>query len=236
MKNGAFMIISALLLSACSIINIEKGSGTVVRESYNTQAFKELEISSVFDVELVPSDVYRVVIETDDNLQSMVEIENSNGKLSVKMKDGHSIGSKTTGKIFIYLKDLTSITNTSVGNISTSAVLKSSQLYFKNSAVGKTSLQLEAKNIEFENSAVGTTNLTGECDSLKLTNKAVGATNAKGMICNYLQLDNRAVGSTNITVNIEANITNAAVGTLDIYGNAVIKNLNNTAVGRFTKH
>ena len=92
MKIISFLIAVTLLVS-CNSINTEgiSGSGKVTQETYNVGGFKEIDLSVVFDVEIIPSDTEKVVVETDDNLQSLLLVENKNNNLVIKMKPETSI-------------------------------------------------------------------------------------------------------------------------------------------------
>lgn len=236
MKNLFSLITCLVLLSSCSILNSEMGSGNVTKKTYETTTYNSLKLSTVFDVVLIPSESTKVIVETDDNLQQLVLIENNSNSLEVKMKDGYNIGSKTAGKIYVYFKELSSLRNASVGNLTNESILRANSLTIQNNAVGKTTLNITADSLNFENSAVGSTTLTGICRTFVFVNQAVGSSNMKELACDYLDLDNKAVGSTTVCVNKEAKISNSAVGSLDVYGSGVIKEITNNAVGKFTKH
>lgn len=236
MKNLFSLIICALILTSCSILNAEKGSGNVTSENRQVSEFNSLELSSVFDVVLVPSDELKVVVETDDNLQELVVVENSGNTLVVKMKNGTNIAKKTVGKITIYLKEIDRINNSSVGNLENEGVLKSEQLTIENKSVGNMHLNLEVADFVLENCAVGEMNLMGNCKTVKIINKAVGDLNATDLQCDLLDLDNKAVGDASFTVNKETKIKNAGVGSLDIYGKGVVTEITGNSVGKFKKH
>jgi hypothetical protein len=235
----AAVVFSALVfLTSCYSSNAERlsGSGNVTRETHNVSSFNALNLAVVFDVVIIPSDIEEVVVETDDNLQDLVLVENKGDELVVKMKPQANISRKTQSKIFIYVKELEGITNSSVGTLENEDILRSNTLTLNNSAVGRTTLKIETTDLTIKNSAVGSTELQGNCNTLKIKNSAVGKLNASELQCNYLDIDNHSVGRTSVFANIESVINNSAIGTLDLYGQGVIKKINNSGIGRFNKH
>lgn len=236
MKNLIGLITCLILLSSCSILNSERGSGNVTRETREVSEFNSLELAAVFDVVLIPSNEIKVIVETDDNLQELVIVENNGNSLVVKMKDQTNIAKKTAGKITIYLKDINRITNSSVGDIKNEGVLKSDHLTIMNKSVGDMHLNMEVGEFELENRAVGDMNVIGSCKTLQVFNKAVGDLNAKDLQCDFLDLENKSVGDASFFVNKEGKISNSAVGSLDVYGAGVINEMKGKAVGEFKKH
>jgi len=82
MKLGYALIVLALtgLLSSCGE-RIE-GNGNVVEVSHELDAFDEVEISGVFQVELIKGGSSIEVI-TDENLHEHISIEVEDGELSI---------------------------------------------------------------------------------------------------------------------------------------------------------
>ena len=237
MKTFNFLVMFIIVTSCCNLITEgNSGSGNVTREVREITSFNTLNLAVVFDVLIIPSDSEKVIVETDDNLQELVLVENDGETLIVKMKPESKICKKTRGKVFIYSKEIKGITNSSVGMLENEGILKAKTLRLNNSSVGKTVLKIEADELTINNSAVGNTELSGSCNDLILKNSAVGELNAIDLHCNNLDLDNKSVGKTTVFVNNECNINNSAVGSLDIYGKGVVKNISNTGIGKFQKH
>ncbi len=237
MKNIYCSIIAVLLVS-CNSLNTEgvMGSGKVTPKIYDVTHFKEIDISVVFDVVIVPSDTEKVIVETDENLQDLVLVENGKDKLIIKMKPLTNITKKTKGKITIYTTGLNKITNTSVGTLENEGVLNSKKMILNNSAVGNVNLKIKSEDLIFNNTGVGNTDLKGNSDNVTIKNSAVGNLDTVDLKSMNLDLQNHAVGNTVVFADKEITINNSAVGKLDVYGNCVIKEINNTAVGKFVKH
>src|SRR5208337_4771088 len=148
MKTSTLFIVITLLISGCVWEGENtSGSGKVTRVVHHVSPFGTLNLGVVFHVFLIPSDTAKVVVETDDNLQNLVSVENTDSSLSIKMNRHISISRSTSGKIYVYFKNLHEINNTSVGTLENESVIKSTKLIFNNKAVGKTMLTIEASDV-----------------------------------------------------------------------------------------
>lgn len=232
------ILVLLVLCSSCGVWIGEgtEGSGKVTKQVHILKSFNAIHLGVVYEVIIIPSDSEKVIVETDDNLQPFIIVENNENLLTINMKPNTNISRKTIGKIYIYARELNEITNNSVGKLDNEGVLKSKNLVLNNSAVGSTELKIEAYDVTLNNSAVGKTELFGSCNNLKIHNSAVGSLNTQEFKCNFLDLDNHGVGKTAVFANKEFIINNSAVGSLDIYGEGEIKKINSSSIGSFKKH
>lgn len=233
-----YCLILATLLASCNSLNnqVVLGSGTVTQKTYDVADFKEIDLSVVFDVTIVPSDAERVIVETVDNLQDLVTVKNENNRLSITMKPKTTISKNTKGKVTVYVKELRQITNSSVGSLENIGLLNSSKLVFNNSAVGNVSLKIKSEDLIINNTGVGNIDLDGNCNNAEIKNGAVGNLDTVDLKCMNLDLHNQSIGKTVVFADKEITINNSAVGKLDVYGNCVIKKINNNGIGKFIKH
>lgn len=248
-------IITTILVTSCSIINRQNGSGNVVKTNHAITGFNKLDVSTIFETVIIPSAEDKVTVEADDNLQKYITIELSDSTLYIKMIKHVNIGSYSSGKIYVYTKGISAITNSSVGKLSNEGTLtaddftlnnnsvgnnnlkiKAKTIKIDNSAVGKTNLYLESEKLVFSNSAVGKTLLTGSCNEADIDNSGVGSFDAKNYSTQILHIKNSAVGSSDVTAQKEFYINNSGVGRLDVYGTGVIKQLDDSGVSKTRKH
>ncbi|MDP4204206.1 MAG: DUF2807 domain-containing protein [Bacteroidota bacterium] len=251
----SILILTGLVISSCTYINRQNGSGKVIRVEHPAKGFNKVEISLVFDAVIIPGTDEKVVVETDDNLQQYVLVSNSDSTLNVRMKDNVNIGSHSAGTVYIYTKGITSINNSSVGKLTNDGTLtadtfdfsnssvgnndlkiKAKKIIINNSSVGKTNLFLDCNMLAFTNSAVGKTLLTGNCDDAHIDNSGVGSFDAQNFTTQVLHIVNSAVGSTDVNASKEIYIDNSGVGRLDVYGACVIKKLDDNGVSKTHKH
>jgi hypothetical protein len=250
-----FTVLATFLLSSCYFGPHINGSGHVVKKEYRASSFDKIDLSLIFNTVIIPSNEEKIIVETDDNLQQYVLIESEHGVLTVKMQSNINIGHKSAGTVYIYFKQLVSLDNSSVGKLSNVDTLKAGnfnlinsavgnvELKFKthtltisNSAVGKTELYIHTDTLSLNNSAVGKTELRGSCVLANMDNSGVGYFGALDFTTQVLHLENSAVGKTDVRAEKEFYINNSSVGKLDMYGNGVIKQLNDSGISKSSKH
>jgi hypothetical protein len=244
-----------LLLNACVYMNRQDGSGNVIKTEHPVAGYNKLDISIVLNAVIIPSSTDKVVVELDDNLQQYVEINQSDSTLHIQMKKEVHFGRHADGKVYIFTKSLHNLNNSSVGNLTNEAMLtadnfvltnsaigyndlkiKARNITINNSAVGKTDLYLQSEKLSLTNSAVGKTLLTGNCTNAVIENSSVGNFDAKNLTVQTLHINNSAVGSADVMADKEFYIENSGVGKLDIYGNGVIKKLDDSGISKIHKH
>jgi hypothetical protein len=250
------LLITGILATSCSYINNrQNGSGNVIKQERKVSSFDKLDVSVVFNTVIIPANEEKVIVETDDNLQQYVIVETRNSTLSIHMASRVNIGKEAANTIYIYTKTLQSIENSSVGNLSNEGVLSSDNFTLTNQAVGNVELKIKAKKTTIDNSAVGTTNLflqtdsltlgnsavgkillTGSCTEADINNSSVGNFDSHYLTTQVLHINNSAVGKTEISAEKEFYIDNSAVGKLDMYGDGVIKRLNDSGISKASKH
>ncbi len=251
----SLLIVFTVLGYSCTYANRQNGSGNVTKENRYVEPFNKLDLSLVFEAVIIPSAEEKVIVETDDNLQPYIIVENKNSTLSVKMKRNVNIGKHTAGKVYVYTKGIEALNNSSVGKLSNEDTLRAENFTLNNSAVGSTGLTIKAKSIKINNSAVGKTDVSLYCDNLSLNNSSVGKTDLRGscresqinnssvgsfdsrsLITQILHITNSSVGKTDISAEKEFYIRNTAVGKLDIYGPGVIKKLEDHGIAKASRH
>jgi Putative auto-transporter adhesin, head GIN domain len=173
-----------------------KGSGTVTTENRPVSDFSKLELSGVFNVVIAQGSENKVSVETDDNLQELVTIENNGSTLIAKNKRGSRFRKSTKMNVYITYKNITDIKNTLVGNLSSSNLLAQSSFNYKSSAVGNTDLKLEVSTLNIDISTVGNTKIEGKATTCDLNNSSVGNYIAGNLIVEEMALHNSAVGNT----------------------------------------
>jgi hypothetical protein len=83
-----YAILALLLSSCCTYHSSTKGSENIVSKTYDFKDFDALEISRSFDVRIIPSDTYKVVMSYNDNMASYVEVQQYNRTLRLSVKPG----------------------------------------------------------------------------------------------------------------------------------------------------
>ncbi|MEL6922595.1 MAG: head GIN domain-containing protein [Bacteroidota bacterium] len=227
MKKGILTLCSLLL--SISIITAQK------TETRSVDSFSKLEIGGVFAIELKQGNEESVVIEARADQMAYIITESRGDKLVVKMKDKENYKKWDDVKVTVNFKSLDYLNNNGVGSLKSIGTLKFDNLELKNASVGKTKLTLQANKVDANISSVGNTELSGTVKTMRIKNSSVGNLRASDLKVDYLDIRNSAVGSAEVYAEKELSITNEGVGGLRYKGNAVVKEMNSSGLGRIRK-
>ncbi len=159
MKRLAFVVtvvslVSTALLAGCSSLGVVVGKGPVVSRDFNVSDFTGVNIATVFDVELVPSQSYNVTITANENIFQYIDVSRSGNMLTVGLK-GVSLRGPMTLKARITMPELNEL-RLSGATRATAYGFKSTQ-DFKLSISGASSLDMDMETGGFE------ADLSGAC-------------------------------------------------------------------------
>jgi len=205
-----------------------KGDGNVVKEERTISAFTQLELSGVGVEE-------KVVVETDQNLQELIETINENDKLIIKSKKELKKLKSTKTNIYVTVTDINYLEIGGVGNISCNNQLTLDNLNLEIFGVGNTNLELDCEMLKAEMSAVGNIELAGEVETAFIENSGVGNLNAFDLQVQNLDIENSGVGKAKVYAVKELSIENSGIGNLSYKGDAVIKNIESSGIGKIKR-
>jgi hypothetical protein len=174
-------------------------------------------------------------VEADENLQELITIENDGDELVIGSDDNISIRRSKKLMVYVNIKKISELRNTSVGSITSSGALKFDSLEIKSESVGKLELQLEGKFMRANLNSVGLTKLSGKVDEVRINNKSVGALQAYELITNTLMIHNTAVGIAEVYADKEFYIRSSSIGNLYYKGPGALKELSSEGIGK-VKH
>ena len=212
------------------------GNGNVTTETKAISDFTQLKLDGVFKT-IISQDggPVWIKVEADQNLQPAVEVKNDGETLIVKNKSGFNFNDPGKMVVYVNVKNLNSLTNTSIGKVETSGTIQVQNLYLKNDAVGKTTLSLKVQKLNAKLDAVGSTILTGSATEADISNKSVGKLDAYDLKTDILNITNKGVGPVEVYAEKEIFIDHDGVGSLHYKGPAMVKNLKDNGVGKVSK-
>jgi len=209
-----------------------KGDGNVVKEERTISAFEQLELNGVFNVYLSQGEKEKVFVETDQNLQVLVETVYENGKLIIKSKKGVNKIKSTKMNVYVTIADISYLEIGGVGNTSCDNKLSLDNLTLEVSGVGNTNLELDCKQLKAELSPVGNIELMGEAETASIENSGVGNLNAYDFQIQNLDLENSGIGNAKVYAAKELSVENSGMGNLFYKGNAVLKDFETSGMGK----
>jgi hypothetical protein len=237
MKNTLILsLLSFFLMTGCFLQDGIRGNGNVTKEQRTVSSFDKIEIASgPFTVHLLQGDTESVEVEIDENLQQYVEVQNEGGKLVVRVKDGFRIEKTTKNNIYISLKTIDIFSVSGVCTIKTTGTLKCSSLTLTISGVTDCELDLSCDKLVANISGVTNIELRGNATELSIKQSSVGSLNAKKLIAEKADIINSGVGSVSVFANQELSLHNSGVGSITYSGDAVIKSIHSSGVGKISK-
>lgn len=230
-----FFIIASTVLCGLSCAQGLKGNGNVISEERTVSTFTHLSINGVFNVFIDQGDKESVKIETDENLQDIIETIHTGSKLTIRWKDKASVKESTKMNVYVTVKNMDVLGIKGVGNVSTTSPLKTETMELSVSGVGNTSLEINCKTLTADFSAVGNIELKGTTDEADIIAEGTGNLKAFDLIVKKLTLKVSGIGNTEVHAEEEISITSSGVGNVSYKGNPVVKSMNNSGVGKVRK-
>ena len=248
------------IISVCCIGNNPmkkgvKGNGNVEKETRKVGSFNQIKVDGVFHVYLSQAKVPSVVLEADNNLFEFIQTEVKDNKLSIKIKKGIRIKRYDKMNVYVTIKNINRLESNIVGNLECLTKLNLTDIDIINSGVGNVSLKISASDmliknsgvgnintdefdvqkIKVNNNGVGNINLKGSGSEVSIKNSGVGNVNAYDLTAQKVEIHSAGVGNVKVTASEELDISSSGVGNVFYKGEAVIKKLDISGVGRVKK-
>ena len=233
---GIIIIIAVICIFATRKCNRFAGNGTITSENRTVSSFTKLKLDGVCNTIITQDGKEEsVTVETDQNLQSMVIVQNNGETLNISTKSFPNFSNATKMVVHVNVKNLTSIVNSSVGSVGNTGTLKTPTLYLKTEAVGKTIRHIETDKLTADLNSVGAIELSGAAINAEIDNNSVGKLDADRLKVDVLNLRNNAVGAVEIYADKELSIDHNGVGAVRYRGPAALKKLTDNGVGKVSK-
>jgi hypothetical protein len=165
-------------------IGKEKGSGRMATESRSVANFSQIDVSSVFQVEVIAQSEFSVEVEADDNLLQFIRTEVRDGRLEISL----SKSVKTSNPMRVRI---------SAPNIDRVEASGASRVNVTN---------LKSSEITLDTSGASKINLSGETSKLVVDVSGASQIDAGSLTTNAANID--ASGASHVNVNV-ANELNA---------------------------
>lgn len=214
-----------------------KGSGNISTREVLVNSFLKLQIKVIGEVNIIQSTVEKVLIETDDNLQSYIWTLNSGRTLYVTQNSKIIMKTPifTSLKISIYVRQINSLENKIIGNLnSNNQIISALPFELGVSSIGNTNLNIKAPSIKAKFNALGDIQLSGESGETTIQNKMYGNLNCKDLISSSFSIENRSVGNIQFFAKENITIKHRGVGNINYFGTALIRELDIKGVGEVT--
>ena len=239
MKNILIIsLLTSFLLTGCITVFDKtkiKGSGTVTMEQRTVSSFDRVAVYGAFTVYLSQGDTESVSVEIDDNLQQYVSVRNEGSKLVLDNIENVNLVKTTKNNVYITLKNIELFDVSGVCTVKTSGSLNCDYLGFKVSGVANGDLEMYCNKLNVNISGVANIELRGETTELDVNQSGVGNLNASNLNAAKATVANSGVGSVSVYATQELSLTNSGIGSITYSGDAEIKTLNSSGIGKIKK-
>ena len=154
-----------------SFASCVKGSGNLASETRDVDSFSGVDVSGVFQVEIVAQKDFGIEIEADDNLLSLIKTEVRGGVLRIETEK--RVSASNPLKVRISAPDIESIEASGASRVSLADV-KNDELRVDTSGASKVSINGETANLTIEVSGASSI----DAENLKAENATVDASGA----------------------------------------------------------
>ncbi len=178
----AFTALALCLSATACMLDHVKGSGKITSENKNTGVFSNIRSSGSIDIVITQSDNHAATVETDDNLQQYVVIENEKGTLNIYFKKGIEV-SPTKAIVHLSCSQLGNIASSGSGDITTKGNFKTNELTISHSGSGDFDLDITALKVGIKKSGSGDVELKGNVEEFSIASSGSGDTDASQLNC-----------------------------------------------------
>lgn len=227
-----FIMLSACLLTACEFDHV-KGNGNLTTEERRIGRAEKIRVDGGFNVELTQGPDPSLKIEADDNLQQYIEVQEDDGTLRIRYRDGVSISSQDNMTIFLTVPRLREFHLSGSGKVTgKNKFTATDRLDLAVSGSGDIDMDVNVADVEADVAGSGNIRLRGETRSqeigisgsgsyygfdLKSENAKISiAGSGNGRVFADVSLDVNIAGSGSVYYKGAATVSKSILGSGDI--------------------
>lgn len=222
-----------LALGSCDHIFVhERGNGIIVSENRKVDKFTQIQFSGVYQVILKAGDRPNIEVETDENLQEYIEVDQHGKRVIVTTTD--RIRSREGIKVYVTYTNLNSIEIGGVATIESDGPIVTDILELEISGAGSVDLEIEAQELDLRVSGASAIQLRGQVNELIIRMSGAGDIEAYDLVSKYCKITLSGIGSAEIYVEDELEAGISGVGGISYRGNPNKVRDNVSGLGRIS--
>lgn len=225
---GLLLLFIALLTSCEEQETRIKGSGDVTSQRRSVQAFEEIDVNGILNVYLQQSEAYKVEVETDENLQYIVEIENAGQVLYVKTNQDMDYQA-TKMDVFISVPDIKRIDLEGVNALFCEDTLLLDRVLIEKDNTGFMEFRASLNELRLNTYDVGDVELHGKAINTVINNQMIGDISAYGFRTKNLDLYHGGTGEIEVYVTDTLDVEISGVG--DVHCKGMPKEISKVVTG-----
>ena len=228
-----FFSFSLLVLGSCDHIFVhERGNGKIVSENRSVGEFTQIQFSGAYQVIMKAGDRPHIEIETDENLQEYIEVDQHGKRVILTTTD--RIRSRERIKVYVTFTELNNIEIGGLATIESEDPIITDVLELEISGAGSVDLEIEAEELDLRVSGASTLQLSGRVDEMSISMSGAGDLEAYDLVSNYCRIDLSGIGSAEIYVEEELEASISGVGGISYRGNPAKVRDNVSGLGKIS--
>lgn len=145
------------------------GSGRIVTQDFNIRGFSRVDVSHTFQVEIIQSSSYKVVVRADDNLQAHLRIEKRGETLVLGLKPSRSYNLRNaTLEAEVHMPELRGIDVSGASDVSFGGFSSVKDFEVELSGASYLDGEITAQDVHIEVSGASRVRLQGKAEDLRL--------------------------------------------------------------------
>jgi hypothetical protein len=201
-----------------------RGNGTSVKHSFSESNFTKLKINGPFEVELQQSNGYKVEIETDENLQEYIIVQQEGDELVVKLEKNINVSTKKGMKLYISLPEFKKLSVAGSTEVKALGAFTSNRkMDLDIAGSGEIDMTLKAPELHVSIAGSGTAKLEGETRDLDISIAGSGELLAEKLLSENAEVSVAGSGTAKIYASKKLDVSIAGSGDIYYHGKPTIK-------------
>lgn len=214
------ILLTALVIGACGIninVDLDQGSGNVVKETRDVNNFDRLDLSGIGDVTLIQGDEESLEIEAEDNVIEHITTEVRDGTLYIGINRRAVLPTKPV-KFIVKMHEIRGVDTKGVSNLKSNSIV-TDQLEINISGTGNIELEeLTCDTLLINVSGAGNFQAAGKVTDQKVTLSGAGNYQGENLQSKNTDVTISGLGRVTLWATENLNVTISGTGGVDYYG------------------
>jgi hypothetical protein len=231
-------IFLCLAITACADGQFRKsvyGNRNVVKKERTAGSFTSAKVSTGIDLYLSQGDKMSITVEADENIQDYIITEIKGDVLYIRQENDINIREAERKRVYVTMKDITSLSTSSAGDIVGETPIKADDLELNASSAGDIKLEVYTKTIKLDGSSSGDITLNGETDMLEAELSSAGDLNAYNLKTKEADISVSSAGDADVFVTEKLTARASSAGDINYKGDPKYIDAHSSSAGGIHK-